>query len=224
MITNNFKFNNMKKTILIGFLALSTSISAQIKSKYGLSAGLNISGFSGSDKPDGFSSKAGFHIGGFLWNYLSDKISIDAELYYSQMGAKFETIVPTVDNTTFTLTGKVKYDYIRLPVLFDYHPTEEFSIALGPEIGVLLKNKVEYNKVINGSTTSNPKNVQQFDAGLKAKIQYIFAKHYLASVGYYLGMTRVYKNTEVYLQNSILIQDAPKIYNSNFGISIGYVF
>lgn len=140
------------------------------------------------------------------------------------MGAKFETSVPTIDNTTFTLTGKVKNDYIRLPILFDYHPIEEFSIALGPEIGVLLKNKVEYDRVINGSTTSNPKNVEQFDVGLKAKIQYIFAKHYLASVGYYFGMTKVYKNTEVYQQNSILIQEAPKINNSNLGISVGYIF
>lgn len=214
----------MKKTILLSFLALATSISAQIKPKYGLSAGLNISSFSGSDKPDGFSSKSGLHIGGFLWNYLSEKISIDAELYYSQMGAKFETSVPTIDNTTFTFTGKVKNDYIRLPILFDYHPTEEFSIALGPEIGVLLKNKVEYDRVINGSTTNNPKNMQQFDAGLKAKVQYIFAKHYLASVGYYFGMTKVYKNTVVYQQNSILIQEAPKIYNSNFGVSVGYIF
>lgn len=214
----------MKKTILISFLSLATSISAQIKPKYGLSAGLNISSFSGSDKPDGFSSKTGIHVGGFLWNYLSDKISIDAELYYTQMGAKFETAAPTIDNATFTLTGKVKNDYIRLPILFDYHPTEEFSIALGPEIGILLKNKVEYDKVINGSTTSNPKNVQQFDAGLKVKAQYIFAKHYLASIGYYFGMTKVYKNTQVYLQNSIMMQEAPKIYNSNFGISMGYIF
>lgn len=214
----------MKKTILISFLALATSISAQIKPKYGLSAGLNISSFSGSDKPDGFSSKTGLHVGGFLWNYLSDKISIDVELYYAQMGAKFKTSAPTIDNNPFSLNGKVKNDYIRLPILFDYHPTEEFSIALGPEIGVLLKNKVEYDRVINGSTTSNPKNVQQFDAGLKAKIQYIFAKHYLASVGYYFGMTKVYKNTEVYQQNSILIQEAPKIYNSNLGISLGYIF
>lgn len=140
------------------------------------------------------------------------------------MGTKFETSVPTIDNTRSTLTGKVKNDYIRLTILFDYHPTEIFSIALGPEIGILLKNKIEYDKVINGSTTSNPKNVQQFDAGLKAKVQYIFAKHYLASVGYYLGMAKVYKNTEVYQKNSILIQEAPKIYNSNFGISIGYIF
>jgi hypothetical protein len=214
----------MKKTFLISFLALTVSVSAQIKPKYGLSTGLNMSSFSGSDKPNGFSSKTGFHIGGFLWNYLSNKVSIDAELYYSQMGAKFETSARTIDNTTFTLTGKVKNDYIRLPILFDYHPTEEFSIALGPEIGVLLKNKVEYDRVINGSTTSNPKNVQQFDAGFKAKVQYIFAKHYLASVGYYLGMTKVYKNTEVYQQNLILIQEAPKIYNSNLGISVGYIF
>jgi len=214
----------MKKTIFISFLALTTSISAQIKPKYGLSAGLNMSSFSGSDKPEGFSSKTGFHIGGFIWNYLSDRISIDAELYYSQMGAKFETAIPTIDNTIFTLTGKVKNDYIRLPILFDYHPAEEFSIALGPEIGVLLKNKVEYDKVINGSTTNNPKNVQQFDAGLKAKVQYIFAKDFLVSVGYYFGMTKVYKNTTVYQQNSILIQEAPKIYNSNLGISMGYIF
>ncbi|SDQ34212.1 Outer membrane protein beta-barrel domain-containing protein [Chryseobacterium soldanellicola] len=214
----------MKKTILISFLALTTSISAQIKPKYGLSAGLNMSSFSGSDKPDGFSSKTGIHAGGFLWNYLSDKISIDAELYYAQMGAKFEISAPTIDNTTFALTGKVKNDYIRFPVLFDYHATEEFSIALGPEIGILLKNKLEYDKVINGSTTSNPKNVQQFDAGLKIKAQYIFSKHYLASVGYYFGMTKVYKNTEVYLQNSIIMQEAPKIYNSNLGISVGYIF
>lgn len=208
----------------MSFLVLAISISAQIKPKYGLSAGLNISSFSGSDKPDGFSSKTGIHIGGFLWNYLSDKISIDTELYYAQMGAKFEISAPTIDNTTFTLTGKVKSDYIRLPILFDYHPTEEFSIAFGPELGFLLKNRVEYDQIVNESTTSNPKNVQSLDTGLKLKVQYIFAKHYLASVGYYFGMTKVYKNTEVYLSNSMMVQEAPKIYNSNLGISVGYIF
>jgi len=210
----------MRKTIVISFLALATSVYAQIEPKYGLSAGLNISSFSGSDKPGGFSSKTGFQMGGFLWNYLSDKISIDAELYYAQMGAKFELTVPKIDDTKLTLRGKIKNDYIRFPILFDYHPTEEFSVAVGPEIGVLLKNQVKYNQSINGSTKSNPKNVQQFDAGLKAKVQYIFAEHYLASVGYYWGMTKIYKYTQVNRQ----IQEPPKIYNSNLGISLGYVF
>lgn len=156
---------------------------------------------------------------------MSDKISIDVELYYAQMGFKFKIAVPPsiVDNK-FNITGNIKNDYIRLPILFDYHPIDEFSIALGPEIGILLKNKVKYDLPMNGSITSNPKNVQQFDAGMKMKAQYIFLKHYLASIGYYLGMTKIYKNNLVYQQNSTYIQEAPRVYNSNICISIGYIF
>jgi len=119
-----------------------------------------------------------------------------------------------------TLRGKIKNDYIKFTILFDYRPTEEFSVAVGPEIGVLIKNQVKYDQSVNGSTKSNPKNVQQFDAGLKAKVKYIFAEHYLASVEYYWGMTKIYKYTQVNRQ----IQEPPKIYNSNLGISLGYVF
>lgn len=213
----------------MSLLLAAGMISAQNKTtKYGVFAGMNISGLTGSDA-DGFKSRTGFHVGGFIWNYISDKASIDVELAYSQMGADFSADIPYGINEmdgpkSFTLSGKLKADYLRLPVLFSYHPINELSVSVGPEIGILLNKELEYNQTINGSSSQKPDNLQQFDAGIKLKAQYIFAKHYLASVGYYFGMTKVYKNTEVYYLNSLVVVDAPKIYNSNFGISLGYSF
>ncbi|MBV8328711.1 porin family protein [Chryseobacterium sp.] len=218
----------MKKTILLGLLVSAGLMNAQHTPKYGLFAGVSFSRFSGSDA-GGFTSRTGFHAGGFIWNYLSDKISIDVELAYSQMGSDFNASIPYRINEmdgpkSFTLNGHLKTDYLRLPVLFSYHPIDDLSVSLGPEIGILLRKELEYDQSINGSTKQKPDNLQQFDAGVRVKAQYIFAKHYLASAGYYLGMTKVYKNTEVYSFNSLTLQDAPKIYNSGFGISVGYVF
>ena len=219
----------MKKTIIMSLLLAAGMINAQSKTtKYGVFAGANFSSLTGSDA-DEFKSRTGFHVGGFIWNYLSDKVSIDVELAYSQMGADFNTTIPYGINEmdgpkSSSLNGKLKTDYLRLPVLFSYHPINELSVSVGPEIGILLNKELEYNQTINGSTKQKPDNLQQFDAGIKLKAQYIFAKHYLASVGYYFGMTKVYKNAEVYNLNSLVIIDAPKVYNSNFGISLGYVF
>ncbi|PKF74368.1 porin family protein [Chryseobacterium sp. PMSZPI] len=213
----------MKKTILLSLLLSVGLMNAQHKSKYGLFAGVNFSSLSGSDSK-GFSSRTGFHAGGFIWSYLSDKASIDVELAYSQMGADFKTIFPSIEATPITLSGKLKTDYLRLPVLFTYHPVENFSVSLGPEVGMLLSKEVEYNQVVNGKTKYKPDNMQSLDAGIKAKIHYVYSKHYLASVGYYLGMTKIYKDALMYTPNSAVVQDAPKIYNSNFNISFGYVF
>ncbi|MDC8098992.1 porin family protein [Chryseobacterium rhizosphaerae] len=217
----------MKKTIVLSVLLSVGVMNAQQKQRYGLFAGVNISSLSGSDA-DGFSSRTGFHAGGFIWNYLSDKISIDVELAYSQMGSDFNANIPyklnDMNPSSFSLSGKLKADYLRLPVLFSYHPINDLSVSLGPEIGILINKELEYNQSINGTTKQKPDNMQQFDAGIKVKAQYIFAKHYLASVGYYFGMTKIYKSTAVYASNSLNFQDAPKIYNSNLGISVGYVF
>lgn len=115
----------MKKIILICFLALTITINGQSKTKYGLLTGLNISNLSGSDSEE-FSSKTGFHVGGFLQNYLSDKISIDAELHYMQMGAKFNSTITSPIGSS-SVSGKINNDYLRLPILL--YPPYQLHIS-----------------------------------------------------------------------------------------------
>lgn len=226
MSLNKFEFKNyyMKKLLFINFLLLSVYVLSQQKTKYGINAGLNISSFSGSDN-EGFSSKLGFHVGGFLLNPISEKISVDTELNYSQLGASFETSLPYFnESSNIVFSGKVKIDYLRLPILFNYHATTNFGLAIGPELGFLLSNKMTYDQEINNSNSQKLENLNQLDIGIKARVNYVFSEHYLVTVGYYTGISKVFKDSTIFLPNSTIVQEAPQINNSYFSVSVGYVF
>lgn len=116
----------MKKLSFLVVLALLSSVTfAQLKG--GLKAGLNMStlkvdveGF-GSDSENGTS----FHFGAYANFGLSDAVSIQPELLYNSLKAS--------DNG-----DDVTFNYLSIPVMFQYSIAEKFNLQAGPQIGLLM--------------------------------------------------------------------------------------
>jgi hypothetical protein len=85
----------------------SSKTAASSPVRFGLKAGLNISSLSDSDSK----SKAGFYGGVFANIPVAQDFSVQPEVLYSGMGAKYK------GNTDL----KANLDYIAVPVMFQYN-------------------------------------------------------------------------------------------------------
>ncbi len=116
---------------------------------WGIHAGVNLSNI--SDKENGmkadYKSMAGF-IGGLDVELpISDYITIQPELNFSQLGAKQN--IDTLGN----ITAKLKENYLSLPVLVKFTvPNTGLGIYVGPQYSYLLSAKATGN--VDGSNTS----------------------------------------------------------------------
>jgi hypothetical protein len=111
--------------LLISFLICTTAVS-QVP---GIKAGISITNvkYQGPGKDSAiFRIYAGMN----LVVSLSKKFSFVPEILYSGKGYKTPV--------GYFTGGKTKFDYLAVPLLFSYYPSQQIKILLGPEIGFLL--------------------------------------------------------------------------------------
>ena len=171
----------MKKVVLsLVVLLISASAFAQLNG--GVKAGLNLADF-GADAKDAFDSKSriGFHVGGYLTFSLSDAISIQPELLYNSVGAKFEGDGEDAD---------IVMDYISIPVMFQYNINESFNIQAGPQLGLLMSAKVK----ADGSSVDIKDSFKGTDFGLNVGVGANFGK-LNATARYCLGLANTFEDS-----------------------------
>lgn len=108
-------------TLFLGTTAFSQSIDLGIK------AGAN---FASITDASGLSNKTGFHAGIFGGIKFSEKLGIQADLLYSQQGAKF-------DGGEFDLT------YVNVPVVLKYYLFQGLNLQAGPQFGFVVDDNVK---------------------------------------------------------------------------------
>jgi len=141
-------------------LDVIASLNAQDKSNIRVEAGYNLAAttFDGADETD---QRHGFHVGLYSESFISESYSMQPEILYSQQGYK-------ITNSSGTFTQKL--DYINVPVLLKACPSPNFFLEVGPQIGLAISHKEEYNGIFNGSLSYNPTNFDwgfNFGGGLK---------------------------------------------------------
>lgn len=102
-------------TLLLAATAAPSPVDAQEQLTFphyriGFAAGANLADMSDTDDAD---FRTGFALGTSLMIQLSDKFSLQPELYYSQKGVKGRIDDPEAGSISLTL----KNDYIELPLL-----------------------------------------------------------------------------------------------------------
>lgn len=111
--------------------------------KFGLKAGLNLSGasesYSISIPSRDLSLKPGFQAGSWVTIPLADKIAISPELMFAQEGFDW--------NEGFDRTIHLYYLNLNLPVT--YQLVEKLSIEIGPQIGKILNANYRVNGLGN---------------------------------------------------------------------------
>jgi len=147
----------MKKLSVIIFttMAFVTIVEAQVSKSdfskglhFGLKVGLNRSNVYDSKTQD-FSDnpKIGFAGGAFLSFVLSESISIQPELLYSQKGFK-GTGITLGQSYSFKRTT----NFIDVPIFLAIKPVPLVTILVGPQFSYLLSQKDEFDATIFSSS------------------------------------------------------------------------
>lgn len=126
----------MKKinSLIIVMLFMAYGTQAQIN--VGLKAGVNFSSLKGGgySSPDQ-KSLMGLAIGGLVNYAVTEKISIQPELFFSQEGTQWKNVDEEQKN---------QLNYLNIPVLVQYRGPSGFFVHTGPQIGLLLSAKMKY--------------------------------------------------------------------------------
>jgi hypothetical protein len=125
----------MKK--LLSLLTLLSVISVGVYAQGvsgGVKLGLNLANqtISAEGMTVSPSFRTSIHAGGYVTVMVSEKFGVQPEILYSGQGAK---------NGNFSF----KANYITVPVLLRWNFTPLFSIHAGPQMGILMSAKEEFN-------------------------------------------------------------------------------
>ncbi len=235
----------MKKILLTALLAVGmccTAIAQDDKKntpiKFGVKAGINLANASGNgidlftdgEKSD---SKLGITIGAFLEYEISEKFSIQPEIFYSQQG--FKKNISNSDE--FTL----KLDYINIPILAKYNASDNFSFLLGPQIGFLLSSKLDREQeerplvaVKSDEVETDSKEFfKKTDVGLNFGLHYEFDNGLGINARYYVGLKDIFDFTTADVITDSNFQDKATveregndyvIKNNVLNVSVFYTF
>jgi len=171
----------MKKSYLIITLFFCTILTNAQNKSYngGIKAGYNLAAVS-FDGEGETSQRHGFHIGVYGESFVNEFVSFQPELLYSQQG--FE-----IENSLGTFTQKV--NYINLPAMLKIYPTKNFFFEVGPQVGLAIYHKEEYEGLFSSSKEFIPDNFDygvNFGGGIKTD------SGISLSVRYNLGLGDIY--------------------------------
>jgi hypothetical protein len=177
----------MKKIILTLFIAAVTTVSVNAQASIGVKAGVNFASIL-NENISGVKGRTSFNAGIMAEIATSSTTSVQLELLYSGQGFSYDggTIgADIIPKDTY------KLNYLNIPILFKYYINDEFSFAIGPQLGFLVSSKTENtDKNLNDYFTTASFDVvfglgYKFDNGL-----YFDAR-------YNLGLTDIYKGPTV---------------------------
>src|SRR6185369_4081926 len=98
----------------------------------GVKAGANIFEVAGKAFDEQF--RFGYHLGAFMYIRTGDSWGIQPELVWSNINTKIGTDLDTLYK--FNNITDISLNYLSIPVLFSYTPSEIVSFQAGPQFGI----------------------------------------------------------------------------------------
>ena len=143
--TNN---NIMKANLLLLFIAAISLTTLNAQSIHlGIKGGASVNKLTGQSFTDKFSF--GYHFGGFIEIGISKKLSLQPEVFVSQIkqdtSSQFRAIY---NNLLGVAPSNIQLSYLNLPILLGYKVSDQFSIQLGPQYSILMNQNA--NLLQNG--------------------------------------------------------------------------
>jgi hypothetical protein len=229
-INQRSPFFMKKQILLIATVALSTFSFAQSKTGFGIRAGVTSSLMKGDavDNLQGLldytggavttSAHTGFFVGGNASIPVSDIVSIEPGLYYTQKGyeMKGELNLKGVEflgaNAKATLTSS----YVDLPVLLKVN-LNGLQLFAGPQISYLTKADLKTTAGVLGfnllnKTMDATDQFNRWDAAATAGVGYQFANGLNVSARYDYGLSKLDANKNM------------DTYNRSFKVGLGFNF
>lgn len=213
------------KKILLSAVFLFSALSYAQDVKFGAKVGLNISNLSGDVEDT--KSLIGAHLGGFAEISISEKFAIQPELLFSMQGAKSEYSESDVDYS-YSEESKTKLNYLNVPILAKYYVAEKFALLAGPQFGILMsaKEDYEFSETLSGTSDSGSESIdaKEFYKSLALSFNlgasYSITENFFVDARYNLGLSSIAKDyTDEFGDSTSL-----KINNNVFQFSVGYKF
>jgi hypothetical protein len=220
----------MKNLLVLAFFLIGYAFANAQESdrplQFGVKAGINFADITGDDV-DSFSGRTSIHFGVYAEIPICESFSFQPELLYSAQGSEFEDTFTESDGEimyVYVAKGKVKADYLNVPLMAKYYVTKGFSIEAGPQVGFLLSAKEEYDfTYTEGSiteTTSGEEDIKDslkgIDFGLNFGLGYKLDNGLNFGARYNLGLLDINDDPD-YLGNS-------SYKNSVIQVSVGFMF
>jgi hypothetical protein len=229
----------MKRLALILGLVLLLAVGVTAQEKkvaFGLKAGMDLANMSG-DYLDSLASdhsmKVGFIGGGFVEVEAAPQFALQLEALYAMKGTKL------TDDALPTFEGKVKTQYIEIPVLFKFLiPTQgnvKPNLFVAPTVGFLTSAKLTVSESTFGiDTTVDVKDAAksvEFGLGFGGGISVPMESFTITfDARYTLGLTKLIKHEE---WNALLdaqpgdseyLTEDPSVKNNNISFMVGVLF
>jgi opacity protein-like surface antigen len=206
----------MKKIILSICLIVSVTAMTQAQSKvtFGVTGGITSASqkYGTDDDQETSDSKIGLTLGGFANIALSDKLTLQPGLNFTQKGGK-----ESVGDVDYSAT----LNYLEIPVNLLYNieaGSGSVILGAGPTIGYGLsgKSKAEFegdseSSDIKFGSDEDEDDYKPFELGLNFVAGYKLSNGLSFALNYNLG-------------SNIALGDGAKANNRYFGIRIGYTF
>lgn len=208
----------MKKLITTIFTLLIFAISfSQIS--YGVKAGYSNSSMKwneGNIKTK-FDSKSYFYFGGFVENKISEKVTLQGELHYTELGGKMTQVMPVLhvdDVINDIYTVRYVIPQLSLPISAKFYATENFRILGGLNLNFLISPKVEetFKYSTENNKEGNYQGLKSFNINPFVGAEYQFYKNFFSEARYNIGLLDAAKS------------DAINTYFNTFQIGFGYKF
>ena len=112
---------------------------------------------------------------------------------------------------------KYKLDYINVPLMIKFYPTQNFNIEAGPQVGFLVNAKANVKTTALGQKIDTDQDMKDYlkstDFGLGVGMNYEFSDVVFANARYQGGLTQIGDTGE-----------GDDIKNSVFQIGLGFRF
>jgi hypothetical protein len=175
----------MKRIIISAFLLLLIKGAFAQHVEYGIKGGVNFANLKDDAADNSADSKTGFHVGGLAHIHLTRAFAIQPEIVYSTQGAEYST-------------GKLKLNYINVPVLAQYMFGNGFRIQTGPQLGILTTSEFK-----SGHTETDVDNYRKVDFGWTLGASYLTDMGIGIDGRYNFGLTDVTKSNTTDYQNRV---------------------
>jgi hypothetical protein len=153
--------------------------------EYGIKGGVNFSNLKNDAANIDADTKTGFHLGGLAHIHLNRSWAIQPEIVYSTQGADYGN-------------GKLKLNYINVPVLAQYMFAEGFRLQTGPQLGILTTSEWK-----SGNTETDVDNLSNADFSWSFGAGYLSRSGLGIDARYNLGLTDVSKSNTTDIQNRV---------------------
>lgn len=183
----------------LGLLSIQASSQLTFGPKAGMTHSTLLYTFESEDADPGPDwtnpSGIGFHVGAFANYELGDVVSIQPEVLFNKRNTD-QRLTESILGETWEFKASQSTNYLDIPILVMVKPVDQISIYAGPQISLLMGNKMTLETTVGDQTETETvtgedatKDLSGSDIGVTGGVQINIGESLNAGIRYTKGFT-----------------------------------